>query len=99
MQTALFEDRSKNVILGHNRLSIVELSDAGSQPMVDNSGDWIITYNGELYNYDKFVMILLNVSPLFLRVKVILKLFCMELNIMASMNFCEEQTVCLLFVS
>ena len=41
------------MILGHNRLSIVELSDAGSQPMVDSSGDWIITYNGELYNYDK----------------------------------------------
>ena len=49
----LFEDRSKSVVLGHNRLSIVELSDAGSQPMVDNSGDWVITYNGELYNYDQ----------------------------------------------
>ncbi len=49
----LFEDRSKNVVLGHNRLSIVELSDAGSQPMVDNSGNWVITYNGELYNHDQ----------------------------------------------
>ena len=49
----LFEDRSKSVVLGHNRLSIVELSDAGSQPMVDNSGNWVITYNGELYNHDQ----------------------------------------------
>lgn len=39
------------VLLGHNRLSIVELSEAGAQPMLDSDGDWAITYNGELYNY------------------------------------------------
>jgi asparagine synthase (glutamine-hydrolysing) len=38
-------------VLGHNRLAIVELSDAGAQPMSDTDNDWTITYNGELYNY------------------------------------------------
>ncbi len=49
----IWEDRVNDVILGHNRLSIVELSEAGAQPMEDDSGDWVISYNGELYNHDK----------------------------------------------
>ena len=49
----IFEDRKCNVIFGHNRLSILELSDAGAQPMVDQSRNWVISYNGELYNYQK----------------------------------------------
>lgn len=37
--------------LGHNRLSIIDLSEAGNQPMVDSSGkNWVIL-NGEIYNY------------------------------------------------
>lgn len=39
------------VHLAHRRLSILELSDLGAQPMVDGSGAFVITYNGELYNY------------------------------------------------
>jgi asparagine synthase (glutamine-hydrolysing) len=42
---------NQNAVFGHNRLSIVELTDAGAQPMVDNDSDWAITYNGELYNH------------------------------------------------
>ena len=49
----VFEDRKCNVIFGHNRLSILELSDAGAQPMFDQSKNWVISYNGELYNYQK----------------------------------------------
>ena len=49
----VFEDRKSNVIFGHNRLSILELSEAGAQPMVDQSKNWVISYNGELYNYQK----------------------------------------------
>ncbi|MFL2502360.1 MAG: asparagine synthase (glutamine-hydrolyzing) [Luminiphilus sp.] len=37
--------------LGHRRLSIIDLSDAGQQPMTDRSGRYHITFNGEIYNY------------------------------------------------
>ena len=49
----IWEDKQGNVILGHNRLSIVDLSETGAQPMKDNSGNWIISYNGELYNHNQ----------------------------------------------
>ena len=39
------------VDLYHSRLSIIDLSDGASQPMGDARSDWIITYNGEIYNY------------------------------------------------
>ena len=37
--------------LGHRRLSIIDLSDAGFQPMSVENGRYWITYNGEIYNY------------------------------------------------
>lgn len=42
------EDR---VALGHRRLSIVDLSSAGHQPMANEDGSLWITYNGEIYNH------------------------------------------------
>src|SRR5262245_47805747 len=39
------------VAFGHRRLSIIDLSPAGHQPMLSPDGRFVITYNGELYNY------------------------------------------------
>jgi asparagine synthase (glutamine-hydrolysing) len=42
---------SGDAALGHTRLSIIDLSDCGLQPMSDPSGRWWIVFNGEIYNY------------------------------------------------
>jgi asparagine synthase (glutamine-hydrolysing) len=39
------------VWLGHRRLAIIDLSNAGSQPMSSTDGGVVITFNGEIYNY------------------------------------------------
>ena len=39
------------VALGFNRLSIIDLESRSNQPMIDESGRFIIIYNGEVYNY------------------------------------------------
>jgi asparagine synthase (glutamine-hydrolysing) len=37
--------------LGHNRLAIIDLSAQSNQPFVDNSGRYVLVFNGEIYNY------------------------------------------------
>src|SRR5215212_6149632 len=39
------------VALGHRRLSIIDLSEAGAQPMTSADGKLVVTFNGEIYNY------------------------------------------------
>src|SRR5512134_2710306 len=43
--------RTDEVTLGHRRLSILDLSPAGSQPMAYEDGRFRITFNGEIYNF------------------------------------------------
>ncbi len=40
-----------NIILGHRRLSILDLSEKGHQPMQDETGNIQVVFNGEIYNY------------------------------------------------
>ncbi len=44
-------DAEAGIAIGHRRLSIVDLSPEGHQPMVSASGRYVITFNGEIYNY------------------------------------------------
>src|SRR6478752_6584636 len=43
-------DQQAGIAIGHRRLSIIDLSDAGAQPMLSADERWVTSYNGELYN-------------------------------------------------
>ena len=47
----LWESECKKITLGHNRLSIIDLSKNANQPFVTEDKNYIITFNGEIYNY------------------------------------------------
>lgn len=48
----IFIDNEEQVAFAHTRLSIIDTSSNGKQPMVSESGRYIISYNGEIYNFD-----------------------------------------------
>jgi asparagine synthase (glutamine-hydrolysing) len=54
-----------NIGLGHRRLSIIELSNAGHQPMLDFYNRYVITFNGEIYNFQELRIILINLGFIF----------------------------------
>ena len=40
-----------NIILGHQRLKIIDLSDAANQPFTSSNGEYVLVFNGEIYNF------------------------------------------------
>jgi asparagine synthase (glutamine-hydrolysing) len=46
-----WSDSARGLFLGHRRLSILDLSDAGKQPMTSLCGRYVIIFNGEIYNH------------------------------------------------
>ena len=44
-------DESAPLVLGHRRLSVLDLSSAGHQPMLSACGRYVIAFNGEIYNH------------------------------------------------
>ena len=62
-----FED---GVVLGHQRLSILDLSSAGNQPMELDNSRFVISFNGEIYNHLKIRKRLENELNVLIRGKV-----------------------------
>lgn len=48
----IWSDPDAGIALGHRRLAIVDLSDAGRQPMLSHRGNLVVSYNGEIYNFE-----------------------------------------------
>jgi len=49
----IWSDQECGVGLGHRRLSILDLSPQGHQPMISASGRYVMAYNGEIYNFSQ----------------------------------------------
>ncbi len=47
----VWTDATAGVALAHRRLAILDLSSSGHQPIQSSCGRWVLTFNGEIYNY------------------------------------------------
>jgi len=61
-----FIDNDMGVHLGHNRLSIQDLSSNGHQPFISNCENYILVFNGEIYNYKEIRSDLIKLGYIFL---------------------------------
>lgn len=61
--SGVWHDESGQIALVHQRLSILDLSPAGHQPMVSPSGRYVIAFNGEIYNHTALRLELEKIAP------------------------------------
>ena len=61
--TGYFVD--KYIVLGHNRLSIIDLSEYANQPFIYENKPNVLVYNGEIYNYEEIRIELINLGYYF----------------------------------
>lgn len=59
----VFQD--DNFIFGHRRLSIIDLTSQAKQPMISNCGNYVLVFNGEIYNYQELKSDLINRGHIF----------------------------------
>ena len=61
-----FDIGNSKLALGHTRLSIIDLSSSGHQPMTTQDGLFTIIFNGEIYNYKELKSELINLGYSFI---------------------------------
>ena len=54
----VYQNTNSSLVLGHRRLSIIDTTAGGHQPMIYEQGRYVISYNGELYNYRELKSVL-----------------------------------------
>ena len=47
----------EKLFFGHQRLSILDLSENGAQPMCSNDGNYVLIFNGEIYNHQILLLL------------------------------------------
>ena len=61
----IWVDPSDGVAFGHRRLSVIDLTDASNQPFVSADGRYVLTYNGEIYNFQEIRAVLVSAGAAF----------------------------------
>lgn len=60
-----YSNASEGIVIGHRRLALIDLSPCGHQPMKYQAGEFIISFNGEIFNYQELKQELQNLGFLF----------------------------------